>query len=144
MCVYFKESLPVRCLPNSYLKECLILEVSINNKRAYIVSLYRSPCQTSDEFDSFITNLEKIVVDISRGNPHFLLLIGDFNAKSSNWSSNDATTAEGAQLDYFASLYGMKQVITEPAHILESFDSCVDLIFTNQPTIAYMKNATIK
>ena len=32
-CVYFKESLPVRCLSKSYLKECLILEVSINNKR---------------------------------------------------------------------------------------------------------------
>ena len=26
VCVYFKESLPVRCLPNSYLKEWLILE----------------------------------------------------------------------------------------------------------------------
>ena len=133
--MYFKESLPVRCLPNSYLKECLIFEVSINNKRAYIVSLYRSPSQTYYEFDSFITNLEKIVVDISRSNPHFLLLIGDVNAKSSNWSSNDATTAEVAQLDYFTSLYGMKQVITEPGHILESFDSCIDLIFTNQPSI---------
>ena len=32
-CVYFKQSLPVRCLPNSYLKECLILEVSINSKK---------------------------------------------------------------------------------------------------------------
>ena len=29
----------------------------------------------------------------------------------------------------------MKQVITEPAHILESFDSCINLIFTNQPNI---------
>ena len=29
----------------------------------------------------------------------------------------------------------MKQVITEPAHILESFDSRIDLIFTNQPSI---------
>ena len=125
----------MRCLPNSYLKECLILEVSISNKRAYIISLYRSPSQTSDEIDSFITNFEKIVVDISRGNPHFLLLIGDFNAKSSNWSSNDATTAEGSQLDYFASLCRMKQVTTEPAHIFESFDSCVDLTFTSQPTI---------
>lgn len=27
MYVYFKESLPGRCLPNSYLKECLIPEV---------------------------------------------------------------------------------------------------------------------
>ena len=75
MCLYFKESLPVKCLSNSYLKECLILEVSINNKRGYVVSLYRSRSQTSDEFDS---------VDIPRSNPHFLLIIGDFNAKSSN------------------------------------------------------------
>ena len=65
VCVCYEESLPVRCLPNSYLKECLIFEVSINNKRGYIVSLYRSPSQTYDEFDSFITNLEKIVVDRS-------------------------------------------------------------------------------
>ena len=43
---------------------------------------------------------------LSRCNPHFLLLIGDSNAKPSNWSSNDNTTAEGAQLDYFISLYG--------------------------------------
>ena len=33
VCVYFKQSLPVRCLPNSYLKECLIIEVSINSKK---------------------------------------------------------------------------------------------------------------
>ena len=74
VCVYFKESLHVRCLPNSYLKECLILEVSINNKKGYIVSLYRSPSETSDEFDSFITNIEKFVVDISRGNLHFFII----------------------------------------------------------------------
>ena len=84
VCVYFKGSLPVKCLPNSYFKECLILEVSINNKRSYAVSLYWSPSQTSNEFDSFITNLEKIVFDISRSNPHFVLVIGDFNVKSSN------------------------------------------------------------
>ena len=57
--------------------------------------------------------MEKLVVNISSSNPHFIL-IGDFNAKSSNWSSNDTTTAEGAQLDYLTSLNNMKQVITEP------------------------------
>ena len=31
---------------------------------------------------------------------HSVLKIGGFNVKSSNWSSNDTTTAEGAQLDY--------------------------------------------
>ena len=104
MCVYFKESLPVSCLPNPYLKECLIFEVPINNKRGYVVSIYRSPSQTSDGFNSFTTNLEKRLVNISSTNPHFILMIGDFNDKSSNWSSNDTTTAEGAQLDYLTSL----------------------------------------
>ena len=28
-----RESLPVRCLSNAYLEECLILEISINNKK---------------------------------------------------------------------------------------------------------------
>ena len=122
MCVYFKESLPVSCLPNPYLKEYLIFELAINNKRGYVVSMYRSPSQTSDDFNSFTTNLEKFVVNISSTNPHFILMIGDFNAKSSNWSSNDTTTAEGAQ-----------QVITEPTHTLENSFSCIDLIFSNQP-----------
>ena len=84
VCVYFKESYPVRCLPNSYLKEFLILEVYINNKGGYDVSLYWLPSQTSDEFESFITNLEKIAIDISRSNPRFVLIIGDFNVKPGN------------------------------------------------------------
>ena len=134
VCVYFKESLPVSCLPNPYLKECLLFEVSINNKRGYVVSMYRSPSQTSDDFNSFTTNLEKLVVNISSTNTHSILMIGDFNTKSSNWSS-DTTTAEGAQLYYLTSLYGVKQVITEPTHILGNSSSCIDLIFCNQPNL---------
>ena len=130
MCVYFTESLPVKYLPNSYLKECFILEVFINHEKDYVISLYWSPSQNSNEFDSFITNLENIVVDIPSSNQHFVLIMGDFNAKSNNWSPNDTTTAEGAQLDYFTSLYGMKQVLTEPTHILESSATCKDLVFS--------------
>ena len=57
MCIYFEESLPKRCLHNSYLKECLIFEVSVSHKRGYVVSMYRSTSQTSDGFNSFTTNL---------------------------------------------------------------------------------------
>ena len=32
----------------------LTLEVTISNKKGYVVILYRSPSQTSDEFDSAI------------------------------------------------------------------------------------------
>ena len=62
-----------------------IFEVSINNKRGYVVSMYRSPSQTSDDFNSFTTNLEKLVTTISSINSHFILMFGNFNAKWSNW-----------------------------------------------------------
>ena len=79
--------------------------------------------------------MEKPVVNICSTNLHFILVIGDFNAKSSNWSSNDTATAEGAQLDYLTSLYCMKQVTTEPTHILENFSSYIGCIFSNQPNL---------
>ena len=61
-------------------------------------------------------------------------MIGDFHAKSRNWSYND-TTAEGAQLDYLTSLYGLKQVITESTHIWNSSSGCIDFIFSNQTNV---------
>ena len=60
-------------------------------------------------------------------------MIGDFDAKSYNWSINDTKTPEGAHLDSITSLYGMKKLISEPTHILPQSSSCIDLIFTNQP-----------
>ena len=107
-----------RCLSNTYLQDCLILEVSINNKKGYVVSLYRYPSQNPDEFDSFINNLEKLIIDLYSRKADFVLMVGDFNAKSCNWSINDNTAPEGAQLDSITSLYGMKQLISEPTHIL--------------------------
>ena len=64
VCPYIRESLPVKCLSNAYLQECYILEISINNKKGYVASLHRSPCQTRDEFDSFINNLDKLLSEI--------------------------------------------------------------------------------
>ena len=63
-------------------------------------------------------------------------MIGDFNAKSCNWSSNDTITSEGAQIDSITFLYGMKELISEPTHILQQSSVFIDLIFTNQPNIA--------
>ena len=63
------------------------------------------------------------------------MVIGDFNAKCCNWSINYTTTPEEAQLDSITSSFGMKQLISEPTHILQQSSSCTDLIFTNQPNI---------
>lgn len=54
--IYFKESLPERCLHNPDLKEFLIFQVSMNDKRSYVVSLYRAPSQTFEVFKLFSSN----------------------------------------------------------------------------------------
>ena len=59
-------------------------------------------------------------------------MIGDSNAKPSNWYLNDVTSFEGSQIEFLASQFAMSQVINETTHILDNSKSCIDLIFTSQ------------
>ena len=52
--IYYKEFLAVCRVEVKNLNECLIFQVSIKNKRGCVVSLYRSPSRTQDEFDIFL------------------------------------------------------------------------------------------
>ena len=135
VCAYGRETLPFRNFSNSYLSECLTLEVIISNKKGYVITLYWSPSQTSDEFQSFISNLEKLLININSFDPHFVILLGDFNAKSKSWSINDTTTEEGTILENLTSLFGLNQLISDQMHILRHSSSCIDLIFVNQPNL---------
>ena len=60
----------------------------MNNKKGYIVSLYRSPSQITEEFESFINSFEELIIDIYSRKADFVLMIDDFNDKSCNWSIN--------------------------------------------------------
>ena len=79
VCAYIRESLPARNFSNSYLRKLLTLQVSISNKKCYFITLYRSSSQTSDEFDSFISNLEQLLINITSCDPHFVILLDGFN-----------------------------------------------------------------
>ena len=72
---------------------------------------------------------------ISNRNPHFVLITGDFNAKTRTWSTYDTTTLEGAHLDSLMTLYGLNQLTTEPTHISKHSSSCTGRIFTNQSNL---------
>ena len=135
VCAYVRETLPFRNFSNSYLSEFLTLEVTISNRKGYVITLYRSPSQTSDEFQSFISNLEKLLININSFDPHFVILLGDFNAKSKSWSINDTTTEEGTLLKSVTSLFGLNQLTSDLTHILQLSSSCIDLIFVNQPNL---------
>ena len=58
VCVYYRNSLPL-CVLELEL-ECIVFELKIGNKFCKTVSLYRSPNQSQDEFETFTNNLELI------------------------------------------------------------------------------------
>ena len=53
VCIYYKESLPVRIKTLPYLKEALFLEMIHNNKKIIVSVIYHSPSQNNCELDSF-------------------------------------------------------------------------------------------
>ena len=55
VCIYYKESLPVRIKRLPYFKEALLLEMIHNNKKSLVSVIYRSPSQSYCEFETFLT-----------------------------------------------------------------------------------------
>ena len=117
VCIYYKESLPVQIINQNYLKEALLLEMSYNNKKVIVSVIYFSPSQSTDEFDSFLSNFENFLNDINKCKPFLSVVNGGFNSRSSSWWSKDTDTIEGLKLFSLSSSNGLSQLINEPAHI---------------------------
>ena len=136
VCIYYKESLPVRVINLPYFKEAFLLEMNHNNKKVLVSVMYRSPSQNYDEFDSFLSNFQKLLNDIENCKPSLSIVTGDFNSRCSSWWPNDINTPEGLKLYSLTSLNGFSQLIHEPTHIQANSSSCIDLIFTDQPKLS--------
>ena len=91
----------------------MTLEVTIiSNKKTDIISLYWSPSQLSDEFDSFTSNLEKLLINIISFDLYFVVILaGDFIAKSKSWSVMNITTEEGRILENLSYLLIWNEII---------------------------------
>ena len=100
----------------------------------FIIASYRSPSQTRSQFDDFLANFEKLFDDVQIFQPAFTVILGDFNARSKSWWC-DSTTTEGTSLDSLVSTHCFHQLISEPTHIMRNSLSCIDLIFTDQPSL---------
>ena len=135
VCICYKTMLPLKVLSTNFLQECINFVVSIGNKICRFIHLYRTPNQSQDEFHDFLTNLEMNLGGSFNSNPFLTTAIGDFNAKSKNWSEGDRSTIEGSKIEFLTSQFGLSQIIKEPTNILENSCSCIDLIFTTQPNM---------
>ena len=70
-------------------------ELNIGDKTCNFLSLYRSPSQSQDDFESFTENLELNLENLVQMNAFLFVAIRDFNAKLSNWFCHDKTNFEG-------------------------------------------------
>ena len=132
VCIYYKISLPLKIKNIQYLQECINFEIKIKDKLCNFITLYRSPNQCQDDFESFINNFELNLDSFMTKNPFLTVILGDFNAKLSLWFNNDVTTCEGSKIDGVTSQSGLQQIIKEPTHIIDDPWLCIDLIFTTQ------------
>ena len=61
VCIYYRETFPIKTIQVNYLSECLVRKVNYESKNLFIVTLYRSPSQTDGEllrrFKSVIDNI---------------------------------------------------------------------------------------
>ena len=103
-----------------YLDESLLCEVTTGSKKCIIGTVYRSPTQNSDEFESFLSNFDFLLQDISNHNPYLTLLLGNYNARNAKCWHHDITTTEGIQLETTTTIYGLQQLIDEPTHICKT------------------------
>ena len=54
VCIYYKVSLAVHIVNITLLTECLVFEVTVQNKKGYLAVVYRYPSQSTSEFESFL------------------------------------------------------------------------------------------
>ena len=81
-----------------------------------LVTLYRLPNQSHNEFSSFITNLESTLQAITLRKLFLTMVLGDFNAKNKLWFDQDNTSCERSISNDLMAQYGLTQIIHEPTH----------------------------
>ena len=136
VCLYFKESLPVKRRSDlELIDETICVEISLNRTKVLFLLSYRSPSQTPNEFQSYMHKLQTTFLKASSENPSIIVLAGDFNARSPLlWEHEMTQTAEGKDLADFCTLNCLEQLIKEATHIPnENTQTCIDLVLTNQP-----------
>ena len=61
VCLYYKENLSLRSINVPFLSQCVLCEVTLQSKKGYVIVIYRSPSQSTVEFDEFLSNFESLL-----------------------------------------------------------------------------------
>ena len=84
VCIYYKDHLHIiKRTDLCHLYECLVIELRAGKEKCFFTRLYRSPSQTSDEFEDSFTGLN--LSNINDINPACFVITGDFIPTSLLW-----------------------------------------------------------
>ena len=117
------------------LTEYIVVEVNSGTKSLFFTCNYRSLSQTVDEFENYCQSLHLTLTNIDDTSPFSSVLVGDFNARCTNWWGADIDSKAGKELDSLTSMTGYTQLIDKPTHFFSGGCSCIDLIFCNKPEL---------
>ena len=121
VCLYHKETTTIKHRPDlEIMDETIVAEIKINKKSIIYILSYRSPSQSTSEFNKYIQDLEKTYNKALAENPYMIVLTGDYNARSPLlWQDEQKQTAEGKAMADFCTKNFLQQIIDEPTHILK-------------------------
>ena len=99
--IFYKESLPLKIRDDLSFNESIVCELIFGHKHIFFTVLYRNPQgkANSEEFNSFLGNLEDLHENIKKQKPYAMFFTGDFNAHSETWYPEGDTNPEGVALD---------------------------------------------
>ena len=137
VCIFYKENLPfVRRIDIGYLDECIVGEIKVKNSKCFVTCVYRSPSQTPDEIDHYLSCFEQVCSSLASESPFCSVIIGDLNAKCTNWWNRGTNNHCGLELYNISTLLGYSQLINEPTNFEPNkTPTCIDLIFASQPNL---------
>ena len=104
VCLYYRENLTLQLVDTPYIEQCILCEIHIQNTTGYVAVIYRSPSQSSNEFEEFLVNFDKLWNQVNISS--FTVILRDFNARSQSWWSDDIRSYEGSHIDFLINTYG--------------------------------------
>ena len=82
VCLYYRVNLTLQLVDTPYIEQCILCEKHIQNTTRYVAVIYRSPSQSSNEFEEFLVNFNKLLNQVNMLKSSFTVILGDFNATS--------------------------------------------------------------
>lgn len=111
--------------------EILCVELSLKKTKVLISSCYRPQHRDITDFCGDIQS----ILDAAATKYQSLIFIGDMNARNTHFWDGDITNTEGRAIKAYFDSQNFEQLIHEPTRIQGNSKSCIDLVFTNSPSL---------